>query len=803
MAGEAKVDNLQIQVKASSKTAANALDTLRKSLVALRDTIAGGGFDGLIRMSATFDTISDGSGKIKSFTNSVRSMAKAMDEGSSSMGRFRTSLMETVMTVGTAKGMLDDLGFSLDTITTQSNGDNGVAGLSEQLSDMSQQLGAISEYANTASSSLSELEKSANKSASGIKTLGKESKKTRRETKRLGLSAESITKPFDRLISSIGRIALYRAIRSAIKNVTSAIKEGLTNLEGYSRIVGSEFAPAVDDLRRHVLLLKNAFATALRPVIEAVIPLIIQLCDWLSKAADFVAQVLSALTGQVDDKGRYTKAILSDLEDSNKQAKELRRTLLGFDEINRLDGDNGSGKSDNTGLMFTKAEISPEAAATAGKLKEAIKWIKDAINSIDWNVVLRVLEILVAMKLAKMLASAAKWIITIGLKMAIIVGIIYALAEYGDKIAEKIRESKREVDAFFENIKGKVKGSDGLTALVQLVQDVFDTFSEGFSTLSSGIYKLFHGDFKGALKDLVHLVAVIIKGIINLFAGIWNVVAGFFSDIVYWISLGIRWIHNEVIVPVVNWFATGIEKIKVAWKNTIISAKISWKEFMKFLIEIANKHVLYPLEIRINEVIFTLNSLLKKDYPFVSIHIDADTEEYDKEIAALEATRPDPITQTVELMAKWEKLPERLNLKADTTGLTSAIDEIEKRIYRAIDGVEKRVNSVYDAAGNLKPGAARNGAAVQRYASGGFPSAGSLMIAGESGPELVANFGGQTGVWNAEQMSKALYDAVSAAMAKYGGGGGDIYLDGEVIYRNTVRRNNNQVRSTGRSALLT
>ena len=32
---------------------------------------------------------------------------------------------------------------------------------------------------------------------------------------------------------------------------------------------------------------------------------------------------------------------------------------------------------------------------------------------------------------------------------------------------------------------------------------------------------------------------------------------------------------------------------------------------------------------------------------------------------------------------------------------------------------------------------------------------------------------------------------------------GNIYLDGEVIYRNVVNRNNNQVRATGRTALLT
>ena len=50
-------------------------------------------------------------------------------------------------------------------------------------------------------------------------------------------------------------------------------------------------------------------------------------------------------------------------------------------------------------------------------------------------------------------------------------------------------------------------------------------------------------------------------------------------------------------------------------------------------------------------------------------------------------------------------------------------------------------------------------------------------------------------------MAAAIYEAMSAALAN-NPSGGDIYLDGEVIYQNTVRRNNNTVRSTGRSALL-
>lgn len=106
--------------------------------------------------------------------------------------------------------------------------------------------------------------------------------------------------------------------------------------------------------------------------------------------------------------------------------------------------------------------------------------------------------------------------------------------------------------------------------------------------------------------------------------------------------------------------------------------------------------------------------------------------------------------------------------------------------------------------GNLNRGRGGGGqfATSNIYASGGFPSAGSMFIAGEAGPEYVGAINGRTGVWNSDQLVQGLYTAFTAALAA-NPQGGDIYLDGEVIYRNTVRRNNNLVRSTGRSALLT
>ena len=83
-------------------------------------------------------------------------------------------------------------------------------------------------------------------------------------------------------------------------------------------------------------------------------------------------------------------------------------------------------------------------------------------------------------------------------------------------------------------------------------------------------------------------------------------------------------------------------------------------------------------------------------------------------------------------------------------------------------------------------------------ANGGIFDMGSLVWAGESGPEIVANAGGgKTGVMNVQQMSEAVYEgvysAVVAAMKSSGGNGNgaqavNVYLDGKQITATVERR---------------
>ena len=87
------------------------------------------------------------------------------------------------------------------------------------------------------------------------------------------------------------------------------------------------------------------------------------------------------------------------------------------------------------------------------------------------------------------------------------------------------------------------------------------------------------------------------------------------------------------------------------------------------------------------------------------------------------------------------------------------------------------------------------GAGHHRYAAGGIPNKGSLFIAGESGAELISNFGGsQTRVVNQSQINNNSQPTIAFTPT--------IMIDGRKISAVVVDDINNTTRSTGNSPLI-
>ena len=165
--------------------------------------------------------------------------------------------------------------------------------------------------------------------------------------------------PLKSLMRSIGRIAFYRAIRSAIKAVTQAFQEGFEAAYTFSSGIageGNRFAKAVDNVKAAGNAMKGQLGSAFISLYAAVAPIIIAIINLITRLADAMSQLFSAFTGRTYLKAQVNAAGLADsMAGGAKAAKEWKNQLMGFDEINKLEapGDGGGGGTGAAGSPFS------------------------------------------------------------------------------------------------------------------------------------------------------------------------------------------------------------------------------------------------------------------------------------------------------------------------------------------------------------------------------------------------------------------------------------------------------------------
>ena len=205
-----------------------------------------------------------------------------------------------------------------------------------------------------------------------------------------------------KLLRSMARIAFYRAIRTTLSTLANSFKEGATLIYGWSNAMNSldptkynsgihEFsgglggvAGNLNQIATCVQYVKTALGSVLAPVIQMVAPMVEWLSHKLVQAADALAQFMSAIAGNPTyAKAVETSALFNkNLGGAAQKAKELKRALLGFDEINRLNGDTptssgsgGGGGIDYSGL-YVPTELSDKFESIRQKIQENLDLIK-------------------------------------------------------------------------------------------------------------------------------------------------------------------------------------------------------------------------------------------------------------------------------------------------------------------------------------------------------------------------------------------------------------------------------------------
>lgn len=188
------------------------------------------------------------------------------------------------------------------------------------------------------------------------------------------------------LMRQFARVAMMRAIRSIIRQITAGFQEGIKNLYAWSKAMDGTFANSMNTMATAAQYVKNSLGAMASPLINTVAPAIDYVADKFVDLLNLINQFIARLTGA----STYTAAkkaattwgdsAAKSASGAKKAADDLKRTLLSFDEINKLNGQDSSGSGGGSGSgsggvnannMFETREIAGDVSSFADELKAA------------------------------------------------------------------------------------------------------------------------------------------------------------------------------------------------------------------------------------------------------------------------------------------------------------------------------------------------------------------------------------------------------------------------------------------------
>lgn len=224
--------------------------------------------------------------------------------------------------------------------------------------------------------------------------------------KRLGEAISFAAKKGAQFLRSIAWVVKYGAIWTVLREITDGFKEGLENAYKYSTLNGGQLSKSLDGAATSMLYLRNSIAAAAAPLINALAPALDYVINKVVELINWLNQTFATLTGQTTwMKATRAATTYGEATDSaSKKTKAFKATLLGIDEINKLNDNSASDSSGAGGTdpskMFTEEQLNSSTTEFAKKLKEA--WEKedfetvgetirdklvDMMNNIDWETI--------------------------------------------------------------------------------------------------------------------------------------------------------------------------------------------------------------------------------------------------------------------------------------------------------------------------------------------------------------------------------------------------------------------------------
>lgn len=709
-----------------------------------------------------------------------RSIKKLTD----SLGKLRDALS------GFEDGLIDKLDRIADAINRIGRSSGSVSGLTKELKKLDgvstgkaqEQMKELASVVNDTKVAMGDTQQRSGGASGFFSQLGKNAMKAaesmagflvslpKKELDYLRSRLERTAKGFKTFTASIGRIAFYRLIRTAIKAVTQGFQEGIKNAYFWAKEVGNQFAASMDTIKTATNYLKNSLGAMVAPLLNSLAPAIDFIIDKFVDLLNIVNQVFALLGGQSTwfKALKYPAEYMEETAGATAKArKELKLWLASFDELNIIpnqkDTGRGGGAGDalDYGSMFEEVDLQNP--------------LKEAIESGDWEGLGR----LIAEKLnglfdAVDFSGAGE---KLGKSIGKVIDIAYGFMKTLDfsKIGRRFGEY---VSSAIANINWKNFGRLTVRKWTALI-DMVVGFLGGLNWNEVG--KAFGNIIKGKLEELTDWIGKI-----------------------DWHQAGITLVDKMI-----DFFAgLDLDTIVNDFGNLLVTAFDGLWTFVKAIFERLWEHIQYQIYI---------------DTPWMAKAFGIQGEELAKKFGegldseGVKQTKGamDDIRKTVdekapETQSAFERFAEKsanklLIFKTNASTIKPALDAaygdikefsqkvdktfgVNKKMWLSVDIGDVRVPKFkvdYDSVTGVPVITAKpyNVNIPMAYANGGFPEDG-LFYANHG--ELVGKFNnGKTAVANNEQIIEGIKRGVAEGMSE-SGQGGNIYLqanlDGKVLF---------------------
>ena len=525
------------------------------------------------------------------------------------------------------------------------------------------------------------------------------------------------------LVKAFARIALYRGIRGLIKSITQGVKEGIQNLALYSKALeGLDAHNANNVMSRYAsefLYFKNVVATAVIPVLRALIPYVETAINTMIKFINVLAQVGSAIFGTTYTKAKYFWVDYADsLDTASGSAKKLHHQLAGFDELNNLTdsrGGSGTDKLQDALNMFEEADIDSRIKNWVDgitiKIKSGIATVKTAIQPF-----------------------------------------VDKLKEVGKEIKERVFPNVKKI---WENIK-RIWNSG--------LKPIITGFLEGF-------FKNIDSEFLNNLPNILERISIRVEQITGNLATLSEKIPNDklknFGENIGTITAKILYILNpfNALITINEALYKTCEKIDKIIKDALVKTidKITQQFIiLKPIIDVVGSSLILlsnpTTSLSSDFGRLASNILLTKDRTSLlgsvldAIRIYFNSVNPFKKIQE-NATSAGNILLTVANIVNWFKTlgTITLNFAIQIAGL----DKLQQITNKVSSPATTTINSVSKLVGT---GHAR--------ANGGYVPKGDLFVANEKTPEMIGHIGGNTAVANNNQITEAIASATYTAMSK-------------------------------------